>query len=301
MARDRGRWMNKRSRCLHALVLLCVVFVAEAVAAPCCERGLLFRLDQQGSGHKPSWLFGTIHSDDPRVTKLPEPVLDAFDRATVVVLEVVPDAAMLEAARAAMLLSPDEHLEEILPPVLYRDILAALAERGMPAKVAERLQPWAVLLVLSMPPASAGAVLDVALYQRALDAGKPVQGLETLAEQLSVFQTLSREDQVALLDATLRERQQLPKIFASLLDAYLARDLDALMQLGQTLAAGSAELEARLHEALIDDRNQRMFERLSPVMRQGGRFVAVGALHLPGPGGLLERLQAAGVEVSRVY
>ncbi len=286
---------------LLGLALLSAIISADAVAEPCCERGLLFRLDLQASGKPPSWLFGTIHSADPRVTQLPSPVLDAFDSAAVVMLEVVPDAAMLEASRAAMSLDPDEQLDERLPPALYRDILGALAERGMPPAAVERLQPWAVLLVLSMPPASAEPVLDLALYQRAVEAGKPVQGLETIAEQLSVFQALSLEDQIALLDATLREREQLPEVFAALLNAYLARDLAGLKQLGQTLAANDVELETRLHRALIADRNQRMFDRLIPALQQGGRFIAVGALHLPGPGGLLGRLQAAGVAVARIY
>lgn len=283
------------------LALLCAVFVADAVAEPCCERGLLFRLEQPASGDAPSWLFGTIHSDDPRVTQLPAAVLDAFDSAAEVVLEVVPDAEMLEASRAAMLLGPDERLHEKLPPVLYQDVLAALAERGMPPTAIERLEPWAVLLVLSMPPASSEPVLDLVLYQRAVEAGKPVQGLETVAEQLAVFQTLSIEDQVALLAATLREREQMPQVFAALLSAYQARDLKGLMKLGQTLAASNPGLEARLHRALITNRNQRMFDRLIPILERGERFVAVGALHLPGPAGLLQRLRAAGVEVVRIY
>ncbi len=285
--------------------LLCAFWVAQAVAAPCCEHGLLFRLDHQRdhqeSGNAPSWLFGTIHSDDPRVTQLPAPVLEAFDSAAVVVLEVVPDAAMVETSRSAMLLDADKRLSDMLPPALYQDILAALAERGMPPTAAERLEPWAVLLILSMPRASAEPVLDVALYQRAVEAGKPVQALETIAEQLSVFQALSLEDQIALLDATLRERAQLPEVFAALLNAYLARELEALMQFGQTLVTNNPELEARLRKTLIDDRNRRMFRRLIPALPQGGQFIAVGALHLPGPGGLLQRLQAAGIEVVRIY
>ncbi|MBK1617101.1 hypothetical protein CKO42_01275 [Lamprobacter modestohalophilus] len=288
-----GRWL--------VLVILCGFLAETALAEPCCEQGLLFRLDPEASVQPSSWLFGTMHSDDPRVTRLPAPVLAAFDSALGVVLEVVPDAAMQEASRAAMLLSPDERLSEQLPPALYQEILTALAERGIPQAAAERLAPWAILLVLSMPPASTAPVLDLVLYQRAVESGKPVVGLETIAEQLSVFQALSLEDQIVLLESTLRDRAQLPQVFAALLNAYLDGDLATLMKLGQTLAAEDPEIDARLRRALIDDRNRRMFERLAPILQQGGRFIAVGALHLPGPGGLLQRLQAAGVEVTRVY
>jgi uncharacterized protein YbaP (TraB family) len=284
-----------------ALVFLCGILAGDAIAAPCCERGLLFRLDPEGVDKPPSWLFGTIHSDDPRVTRLPAPVRASLDSAAAVVLEVVPDAAMQQASRDAMLSSPDERLSEKLPPALYQEIVVALADRGLPQSAAERLKPWAVLLVLNMPPATAEPVLDLILYQRAIQSGKPVVGLETLEEQLSVFQNLSREDQIALLDATLRERAEFPQIFSALLNAYLARDLARLMQLGQTLAANNPEVDARLRWALIHARNQRMFDRLVPIIQRGSRFIAVGALHLPGSDGLLQRLQGVGVKVTRIY
>ncbi|MBK5939563.1 hypothetical protein CCR96_09940 [Halochromatium roseum] len=288
-----GRWL--------VLVILCGFLAETALAEPCCEQGLLFRLDPEVSAQPSSWLFGTMHSDDPRVTRLPAPVLAAFDSALGVVLEVVPDAAMQEASRAAMVLSPGERLSEQLPPAVYQEILIALSERGIPQAAAERLAPWAILLVLSMPPPSSAPVLDLVLYQRAAELDKPVVGLESIAEQLSVFQALSLEEQVVLLESTLRHRAQLPQIFAALLDAYLDGDLVTLMRLGQTLAAEDPELDERLRRALIDDRNRRMFARLVPMLQQGRQFIAVGALHLPGPGGLLQRLQAAGVEVTRVY
>jgi len=46
-----------------------------AAAGP-VSRGLLFRLDKPGL--PPSFVFGTLHSGDPRVTALPKPVANAF-------------------------------------------------------------------------------------------------------------------------------------------------------------------------------------------------------------------------------
>jgi len=44
-----------------------------------------------------------------------------------------------------------------------------------------------------------------------------------------------------------------------------------------------------------------MAERMRPQLAEGGRFIAVGALHLPGPRGLLQRLLDQGYTVRRVY
>jgi uncharacterized protein YbaP (TraB family) len=44
-----------------------------------------------------------------------------------------------------------------------------------------------------------------------------------------------------------------------------------------------------------------MAERLRPLLDQGGRFVAIGALHLPGPKGVLQRLMDSGLAVRLLY
>ena len=52
---------------------------------------------------------------------------------------------------------------------------------------------------------------------------------------------------------------------------------------------------------MIDDRNARMAERAGRWLEAGGAFIAVGALHLPGEQGLLERLRAQGYAVEKIY
>jgi uncharacterized protein YbaP (TraB family) len=67
------------------------------------------------------------------------------------------------------------------------------------------------------------------------------------------------------------------------------------------LASTDTALARRFHAALIDTRNARMAERMLPMIGQGGHFIAVGALHLPGPGGVLDRLAAEGCDIERLY
>jgi hypothetical protein len=44
-----------------------------------------------------------------------------------------------------------------------------------------------------------------------------------------------------------------------------------------------------------------MVERLRPRLAEGGAFVAVGALHLPGEEGILRLLERQGYRVTRLY
>jgi uncharacterized protein len=51
----------------------------------------------------------------------------------------------------------------------------------------------------------------------------------------------------------------------------------------------------------VAERNLRMVERMTDRLAEGGAFVAVGALHLPGERGILNLLAGRGYRISRVY
>ena len=51
---------------------------------------------------------------------------------------------------------------------------------------------------------------------------------------------------------------------------------------------------------MITGRNKVMVEHAAPILAKGNAFIAVGALHLPGPEGLVEQLRKAGYTVTAV-
>jgi uncharacterized protein YbaP (TraB family) len=249
----------------------------------------------------PSYVFATIHSEAPQVLRLPEVVDAALDGTDTLVLEVVPDAAAMQAAARAMHLGAGESLSALLPATLYRQCVERLAARGLPEAAVAGLKPWAVMTLLSMPAAQTGEFLDRSLFRRAERAGKPVIGLETSAEQLALFDTLSAADQQALLRAALAAQGEREQRLAALTQAYLRGDLGALLAMSEAPVPGlDAGLRRRFRTALIDARNARMLRRIQALPAQGGYFIAVGALHLPGDTGLLRGLQQAGYEVLAV-
>jgi uncharacterized protein YbaP (TraB family) len=123
--------------------------------------------------------------------------------------------------------------------------------------------------------------------------------LETVEEQLDAFTGYSDREQIDMLMLTLASIAEIDGYYARMKAAYLADDMAAL----QTLAdEGFALMEpslARRHEKkLVIDRNHRMAKRLAPLLEQGGAFVAIGALHLPGEDGVLNLLAAQGYRVT---
>ena len=263
------------------------------------ERGLLFEIAAPGGA--PCYLYGTMHSEDPRVLALSAATEAAFERSPVFIMETVPDAQAVIRSMMTMVYTDGRGLAGVTGEPLYGRAVKALAELGMTEEAVKDFKPWAAATLLGMPKAETGEFLDIRLYKAAQASSKQVIGLETIEEQLAVFDSLSEQDQVALLRETLDARDQLTEVFERLLGAYLARDLAGLALLGdEYLRQGDPELAARFRRAALEVRNQRMAERLGAHLRAGGCFIAVGALHLPGAEGILRHLAAAGFQVREV-
>ncbi len=293
--------ISKSYLCRMGALLLWILLLPPAVAADIPHgKGVLFLLERDGLAS--SYIFGTIHAEDKRVLQLPSPVREAFSAAETVVLEMTMDGENILAASMAMLYTDGRDLPGVIGEKRFQRVVAALAGRNMPEEVLRYYKPWSVATILSMPPTKTGEFLDLVLYRQALADRQKVVGLETVDEQLSIFDELSESDQIAMLDDALDNLQQLPTMLRRLMDAYLARDMAALVQTSEEfMQHGDPAIEEMFQQRLVDDRNHRMVARLQPLLQEGRLFVAVGALHLPGEKGILQLLEQKGYRVTVIY
>lgn len=266
------------------------------------ERGILWRIEQDGEtvGH----LFGTIHSDRPEVLDLPAPVARAFERAERYAFEL--DLHTLDRGEIVRIMTYADggSLQQQLPAPLWARLRAAAPKRGLDAHALDPLEPWAVAMLLSQPRTDPRRLLDHALQRRALDSGRPVTGLETIGEQLGVFDRLDDTHQLELLRTavTLVEDGRAERLFEELVQAWLARDLRRLVELAEAHPSfADPAANERLMDRLLHERNRHMVARMRPLLAQGGAFVAVGAMHLAGDRGIVRLLQAHGFVVEPVY
>jgi hypothetical protein len=100
----------------------------------------------------------------------------------------------------------------------------------------------------------------------------------------------------------LEVQEQLPQIFAELLNTYLARNLAGLVSISERyLQSGDRDLAEQFKERAVNARNRTMVRTMEPLLQRGGAFVAIGALHLPGEMGVLNLLEGKDYNVRRVY
>lgn len=248
-----------------------------------------------------SFLVGTMHSEDERVTGLMTQLQPLVARVEVVAVELVPDGVAMLAVGAASLLPADQRLEALTGSQRFEALRVAASGLGVPPAILQRLKPWAAAVLLGMPAAETGRFLDMRIYLAALERGKRVIGLETPAEQLAVFEGMSTALQLQLLDEMIKNAGDMPKQLEALTAAYLSGDLARLDRLAR---AQYAQMPVAIRDwfdrDLLERRNRRMLDRGAALMRAGATLVAVGAMHLGGPGGLVVGLRERGFRVQAI-
>ena len=180
-------------------------------------KGLLWKIERAGAA--PSHVFGTIHSTDKRVRRLPKPVKKVIRAAKSMILEVARTDDMPIRMARLMMLHDGRRLEDILGAELFGRFAKVGQRYGLPANVLQRIKPWAALITISLPPkekvrqAAGRLTLDLALGHRAQKRGIPVFGLETVEEQLNLFDGLPESDQISLLATAIRDHDKVEPMF----------------------------------------------------------------------------------------
>ena len=265
------------------------------------SKGLLWKIEKANT--PPSYIFGTIHLDDARVTNLPGPVKKALARSKSFTMEMIIDEASTQKFAASMLRDDGSDLQDLLGEPLYTKTTEVMGKYGMPSEITSRFKPWALMLTLVLPKERQGAIVDDVLYQQALLKQEPVYQLESVDEQISVFDGLPMEVQVGLLKQTVEHHDLIPGLVEKSVQAYLKRDIGAMWEINNSMMEDEADktLNEIFLQRVLYDRNKRMVQRMQAQLTGGGAFVAVGALHLYGENGILSLLQSRGYQVTRIY
>lgn len=264
------------------------------------DKGILWQVGKPGQPQ--SYILGTIHSDDPAVTSLPPQVDKAIAVSRSFTAELDLNMSAMLEAQMQMLLPNNQSLEKIVGPGRFRECVNLMSGYGVPEMMVDRMKPWAIAAQLNMPRPNSGVFLDIKLYQLAQQRGLRLYGLETVAEQMSVFEDLTTQQQTLMLDQAIKDHPAMPQKISRLIRYYRNRDLRGMMQYSEEeLNRTDPELKKIMEDRLINARNQRMVERMQPQLTDGLAFIAVGALHLPGKKGILQLLENRGYRVKAVF
>jgi uncharacterized protein YbaP (TraB family) len=263
------------------------------------EAGLLFRVERCGKPH--SYVFGTMHADDPNIIKTARPAFGIVNIVQSLGIEYVLNEQFDKIASKFMFLPRhhEEGLERLIGSTLYQQLLEAFKKHNnIEVEQISRMQPWAAAIMLQYPESvDNGVILDFQLQQYAqIHKGIEVYGLEQPQEQLSIFSTLKLDTQIALLNDTLENLDTTKELNQALTDAYIDQDLNQIHKIGDLAFAQQSDqkLAKKLKYKLLKRRNITMTKRMIPRIRKGSTLIAIGALHLLGENGVLLQLEERG-------
>jgi uncharacterized protein YbaP (TraB family) len=252
------------------------------------------------------YLLGSIHIMKPDAFPLPTIMESAFDSSSLAIFEVdftaegSADAAV--GALAAGMLPEGETLRDVVTPETYRLTQQRLASVGYDIGRVERMRPWMVATTLALAELtragySSADGIDRYFQRRALEAGKRVEGLETIEFQLSLFADMTREEDEAFLVETLHELETVIPLVDELTGDWRAGRIAEVEELLKSGYDGFPRLFAKL----VTARNRTWVARLEELLAGSERaFVVVGALHLVGDQGIVELLRRKGYEVEQL-
>lgn len=266
-------------------------------------RGLLWRIARPGA--PASHVFGTIHLADPRVLDIPEPVTRALARSRRYFMEIQHAAPERSRFSEAAQFEDGRRIEPLIGTEAYAKLAALLRERRVPDQVIDRIKPWAALANLTITPEDyATETLDQKLLAQARALKLSIDALEGIEEQIAVFEGIPIATQLALLKHGLGHRDELAGLIEPTIQAWLKRDLAALDAVSERIGARYPEVAEHyrvLFQRVVRNRSIVMAHRLFAPLRRGQVFVAVGANHLGGEGGLLRLIERQGYRVERAY
>ena len=247
-------------------------------------------------------LLGSVHFLS-ETEQLPKALDDAYRGADVLLMEIdMDDLDPMEAQRITLelgMLPTGDSLEQQLGPQAWSMMVARAQELGIAPDILNRFQPWlAAMTLVQLQLMKMGLAPTAGVEQRftarAVADKKPIHGLETVREQLSMLAGLPSKQQREFLLYSIEDAERMTQEVDALLSAWRRGDSEALAQL---LAEG-LEQYPDLYRPLTTERNRRWLGQVEALLDDREDYlVVVGTLHLVGKDSLIELLEAKGHRV----
>jgi uncharacterized protein YbaP (TraB family) len=280
------------------VLLLCSLFLGVAFGQK-SENSLLWKIS--GNGLKePSYLFGTIHITCDAT--LSEKVKTALDKTQQLCLELDMDDPNLQVEMMnSMMMQNGVTMKSLAKPDDFKAVDAFLTSNvGFSAEMLNTVKPFMITAMLY--PKMLGCEMqsvETELIKIAKTQNEDVIGLETVGEQLAVFDAIPYQEQMNELVITAKDNMQRDKAeLAEMMTLYKSENVEAMI----TFTEKSANvMTSKYSDVLLKKRNQNWISRMTTIATNKPTFFGVGAAHLGGKDGVIALLRKAGFTVEAVY
>jgi uncharacterized protein YbaP (TraB family) len=255
------------------------------------------------------YLFGTVHAGKASWYPLPKAVEDAFEASSTLVVEAdITDADAMAKSSRATIYTPPASLSTHVPAQDFARFEHYLPRYQLPLAEVSKMKPFMASSILVFSEWGRlgyfpGQGVDVYLLRRAKEENKKVAEIEGVDVQIALMDSLTDEENLAIFRGTLDALDSglTGDQVNGMVNAWQKGDPNAMLEVARKYNE-KIPVAADVEEKFIWSRHDEMMKKLQLLLDKGTEkyFVAVGALHLAGPRGLIERLRARGYKVKQL-
>ncbi len=283
-------------------LLLAGLFIAGSflqghrVQAQDIDNSLLWTID--GNGTERSYLFGTIHVLPQSDFELKPKVVSAFEECKKLVMELdMSNPNMQTEMMKYAMMTDGTTLDQLLEQEDYQRLDTMLNETmGLRADMVKTFKPFIVsTFLLGRYIGEQPASFELTLTRMATEGEKEIVGLETVEDQMRVFDKISYKSQADDLEEMINDESEMRKMYADMIELYRKEYTSELFDTTTEYLDDSNETAIMLF-----DRNVSWIPLFKEIAAEAPCFFAVGAAHLGGEKGLINLLRREGYTVEPV-
>lgn len=246
----------------------------------------------------PSYLFGTIHvTCDATLSKN---VLKALDQTKLLVLELdMDDPSMQMQMMKYMNMKDGIELADLVSEDDYTTLKTfANEELGMSIEFIKNMKPFIISSMMYPKLIDCNMQsFEIELMKVSKSQNEEVMGLETIEEQLSIFDEIPYQEQVKDLIKSAKDNlAEDKKLFTEMIEVYNKQDIDLLLKM---ITNSDSSFTAHT-EKLLFQRNKNWIPKIIEYAKKQPTFFGVGAGHLAGEQGVIALLRNAGYTIEAV-
>lgn len=279
------------------LWLVCSLFIGLAYGQK-SENSLLWKISGNGLS-KPSYLFGTIHITCD--ASLSDKVKKALDNTQQLCLELdMDDPNMQNQLMASMLMSNGNTLNSLVSEEDFKIVDDFLKNTiGYSAEMLKIVKPFMISTMLY--PKMLGCDMqsvETELMEIAKVQNEKIIGLETVSEQLAVFDAIPYQEQMNELVITAKDNMQRDKTeMTEMMALYKSENVEEMVAFTEK---SPNVMSSKYIDIMLKNRNQNWISRIEKIAKAKPTFFGVGAAHLGGQAGVIALLRKAGFSVEAV-
>lgn len=273
-----------------------LTFAQEAVPV---QKSLLWKIEGKEL-KKPSYLFGTMHLIEKDNFYFPRKLENYIKKSDAVVMELAdlnPEEAMkyfvLKKGTLFDYFTNKQMNDTIIPWVTKKSGMDSIMFRSY----FEKMKPFVVLQTITQLQ----FIGKIESYEKtisgiATEKKIPTYGLETIEDQISIFDDLTKEEQAEMVLAGIRDADKSLEQTKKMQEIYKKQQLDSLY----LMITEDDGVISKKQNAFLTDRNKNWIPKIEQYIAKQPTFIAVGAAHLAGPEGVIELLKKDGYTVNPI-